>query len=140
MFEKGSLSAPKRPHPDAKVSRELWDEAYDSLRSDPSTMSLVVTYESIISQQLPDDLKLAAHGSLSSTDGETGHRLDLMKAIASVGLNKRRGSRTSQVDEISWAILDQSKNSIERQLVDFPSASLAWSGICTLSPVSIQAV
>ncbi|KAI6777679.1 Glycolipid 2-alpha-mannosyltransferase-like protein [Emericellopsis cladophorae] len=112
------LSVPSaRPHPEAGLSRDLWDEAYDALRLDPSTASLVVTYESIISQELPEDVKL-----------------DLMTAIATAGLSKRRGSKSSEVDDSTPRTLEHTKRIVESQLDDFPSTALAWAGLCTLTP------
>ena len=135
--KKASVSS-ALPHPEAGLSLQLWDEAYDSLHFDPNTMSLVVTYESIISQELPDDLKVAVHGTLSLPDGGTDRRMDLMTTIASAGLSKRRGSKTSQVDDTARQILDHSKRIVDAQLDDFPSAALAWSGLCTLTPVCTE--
>lgn len=135
--KKGSVSSPW-PHPEAELSRQLWDEAYNALRFDPSTTSLVVTYESIISQELPDDLKVAVHATLSPPDGSTDRRMELMATIASAGLTKRRGSKTSQVDDTARQILDHSKRTVGAQLDDFPSAALAWAGICTLTPVCTE--
>lgn len=137
--KKLSVSSAK-PHPEAGLSRELWDEAYDALRLDPSTSSLVVTYESIISQELPDELKNVVHATLSPSDGNTDRRMDLMAAIASAGLSKRRGSKTSHVDDSARMILEQSKTIVESELDNFPSAALAWSGICTLTPLLIDPI
>ena len=135
-MKKRPFSPTKKVHPEAKLSRELWDEAYDALRLDPSTSSLVVTYESIISQELPDDLKAAAHATLSPASGDTDHRMNLMTEIARAGLRKRRGSKTSQVEDIARTFLEQSKRIVEAQIDDFPVAALSWSGICVLTPVS----
>lgn len=137
--KKFSVSS-NRPHPEAGLSRELWDEAYDALRLDPSTSSLVVTFESIISQELPDDLKNVVHATLSPPDGNTDRRMDLMAAITSAGLSKRRGSKASQVDDSARIILEQSKFIVESELDNFPSAALAWSGICTLTPLLIDPI
>lgn len=140
--KKGSVSSVastrSHHHPEAPLSRELWDEAYDNLRLDPSTSNLVVTYEAIVSQELPDDLKLAAHSILSppASDGGASRRMDLMQAIANRGLNKRRGSKTSHVDDSAHYVLEHTKRTVEDILDDFPSAALSWSGFLTLTPVS----
>lgn len=125
-------------HTEAPLSRELWEDAYDSLRLDPSTSSLVVTYESIISQELPDDLKLLSHGTLSpgTSEADKERRMELMSAIVSAKMNKRRGSKTSQASEMPKVVLEHSKKTVEGVWDEFPSAALAWAGICTLTPVN----
>ncbi|KAG9255553.1 uncharacterized protein F5Z01DRAFT_547462 [Emericellopsis atlantica] len=135
------LSVPSvRPHPEAALSRDLWDEAYDALRLDPSTASLVVTYESIISQELPEDVKSVVRGTLSPSDGNTDRRLDLMTAIATAGLSKRRGSKSSEVDDSTPRTLEHTKRIVESQLEDFPSTALAWAGLCTLTPLLLDPI
>lgn len=120
----------------AVLSRELWDEAYDKLRLDRSTAGLVVTYESIISQELPEELKTTTRGALSSSDGDTDRRTELMTSIATAGLAKRRGSKTSQVDDVSRMVVEYSKRAVAVELNEYPATALAWSGICVLTPVS----
>lgn len=120
------------------LSRELWEEAYDSLRLNPSTTSLVVTYEAIISQELPDEVKAVVHGQLSPSDGDRERRMELMSAIVGAGLGKRRGSRgVGGVEDMPRVVLECSKRMVERAWDEFPSAALAWAGLCTLTPVSL---
>lgn len=125
-----------RVHTEAPLSRELWEEAYDSLRLDPNTSNLVVTYESIVSKELPDDLRMAAHSSLTPPDGDMDRRMELMNAIVSAKTNKRRGSKASQTSEMPRVVLEHSQKTIEAVWDEFPSAALAWGGLCTLTPVS----
>lgn len=135
--KKRSISSHKnRSTPEACLSRELWEEAYDSLRHDSTTRSLVVTYEAIVSQELPDELKAVTYSILSPPDGDTDRRLELMTAIATAGLSKRRGSKASQVEDVSRLIPECSKRAVAMELDEFPAAALAWSGFCTLTPVS----
>lgn len=133
---------PGRSASDTALSRVLWDEAYDNLRLDPSTSSLVVAYEAIISQELPDDLKFSAHSRVSlprEGDLETcDRRRELMIAILRAGLNKRRGSKASQVDDMARQLLTCVKGKVESAWGEFSSAATAWSGLCTLTPVSLH--
>jgi hypothetical protein len=120
-----------------KLSRDLWDDAYDSLRLDPSTCSLVTTYEAIIAQELPDEHKLAAHGALTNAEGDADRRADLMAEIVRAGLLKRRGSKTSQVQDAARLVLQHSKQAVQDAWELNPAAAVAWAGLCTLTPVSL---
>lgn len=135
---------PGRSASDTALSRVLWDEAYDNLRLDPSTSSLVVAYEAIISQELPDDLKFSAHSRVSlprEGDLETcDRRRELMIAIVRAGLNKRRGSKASQVDDMARQLLTCVKGKVESAWGEFSSAATAWSGLCTLTPLLIDPI
>lgn len=124
-------------HPEAPLSRELWEEAYDTLRLDPNTSNLVVTYESIVSKELPDDLKMLAHSALTPSDGDKDKRMEFMNAIVSAKMNKRRGSKASQSSEMPRVVLEHSQKTVEAVWDEYPSAALAWAGLCTLTPVSI---
>ncbi|KAF4121417.1 hypothetical protein GMORB2_1824 [Geosmithia morbida] len=122
----------------ATLSRDLWDEAYDRLRLDRNTAGLVVTYEFIVSQELPDELKAIARGVLSSADGDTDRRAEFMTAIARTGLAKRRGSKTSQVDDVSRMVVEYSKRAVAVELNEYPATALAWSGVCVLTPLLVD--
>lgn len=120
---------------DADISLGLWNFAYDALRDNPKTAALVVTYESIISQELPDHLKTG--GMNNSFRGQSDEeRAELLTGITNAGLSKRRGSKTSQVDEAARTVSETSKETVASLLPIYPSASVAWAGICTLTPVS----
>lgn len=127
-------------HPEAPLSRELWEEAYDTLRTDPNTANLVVTYESIVSKELPDDLKMVAHSSLTPADGDKDRRMELVNAIVSAKMNKRRGSKASQTSEMPRVVLEHSQKTVEAAWDEFPSAALAWAGLCTLTPLLIDPI
>lgn len=123
---------------DAQQALELWNGAYDALRDDPSCTGLVIAYENIISQELPDRLKMG--GLNSSFRGKTAdQRLELLTAITSAGLEKRRGSKSSQADDVAKIILDAAREQVESVLPEYQAASVAWTGFCTLTPVSTVA-
>lgn len=121
---------------DAHLALELWNGAYDALRDDPSCTGLVIAYENIISQELPDHLKMG--GLNSSFRGKSANeRLELLSAITAAGLEKRRGSKSSQGDDRAKIILDAARYQVESVMTDYNAASVAWTGFCTLTPVSL---
>ncbi|KAI9150247.1 hypothetical protein HJFPF1_10005 [Paramyrothecium foliicola] len=122
---------------DAGLSLDLWSAAYDYLRDRSGSAGLVVAYESIISQELPEHRKI---GGITTTlrDHPDSMRLDLVSSIASAGLRKRRASKASDVDEAARSILESAKDTVELMLNAYPSAALAWCGICALTPSLLQ--
>lgn len=116
------------------LSMAVWNEAYESLRDSPATAALVVAYESIIAHELPDSLKTGGMNT-SFRNRSAEERLALLTCIANNGLEKRRGSKTSQVEEVSRTIIDDCKSAIRHSLTDEPAAAIAWAGFCTLTPV-----
>ncbi|KAK5996467.1 hypothetical protein PT974_01801 [Cladobotryum mycophilum] len=128
-------------HPsDADVSLELWNTAYNSLRDSPVSTALVTAYEGIITQELPDDLKLGGGMNSSFGDISNDERLKLMGVITDAGLHKRRASNSSQADEPVRVLLGSSKDMIESVWSEYPSAAVAWSGISTLTPLLLQTI
>ena len=133
LAKKHNVRKGQQPH-DAHISLELWNAAYDALRDDPSCSGLVITYENIISQELPDHLKMG--GMNSSFRGKSSdERLDLLVAITEAGLEKRRGSKASQADDVAKALLDSARAEVEAVYGDYTAAAVAWTGFCTLTPV-----
>ncbi|KND92548.1 hypothetical protein TOPH_02895 [Tolypocladium ophioglossoides CBS 100239] len=123
----------------AAASLGLWNAAYDALRDNPGCVGLVVAYETIISQELPDSLKLG--GANSSFRGKTPEqRRELLSAIAAAGLRKRRGSKASLADDASRRVLDAAKEAVEGLWPAYPAAAVAWAGFCTLTPVRCSSV
>ncbi|KAH7323042.1 hypothetical protein B0I35DRAFT_192482 [Stachybotrys elegans] len=123
---------------DADISLGLWSSAYDFLGDRSSTAGLVLAYESIISQELPDQLKVGINTTLRNHPKE--RRLELVTAIALNGLRKRRASKATVVDEFSRQILDASKDSVGLMLDAYPSVALAFTGICALTPLPLDPV
>lgn len=122
---------------DANISLGLWNAAYDSLRDRSASAGLVIAYESIVAQELPEHRKI---GGINTTlrDHPDSMRLELVSSIASSGLRKRRASKASDVDEAARAILDSAKDTVELMLNAYPSTSLAWCGICALTPLLLD--
>jgi hypothetical protein len=119
---------------DAQIALELWNGAYDALRDDPSCNGLVIAYENIISQELPDHLKMG--GLNSSFHGKSAEeRLDLLTAITTAGMEKRRSSKSSQGDHVAKGLLDAARDQVASVLPEYNAAAVAWPGFCTLTPV-----
>ncbi|KAK0386767.1 hypothetical protein NLU13_6603 [Sarocladium strictum] len=146
-FKLGGTSSTKSPTVDGSgkskrrddtVCLSLWDEAYDSLRLKPKTTSLVTTYESIIAQELPDNLKTSVNSTLSSDD--PARRLELLEIIATNGLKKRRGSNNSSVDESVKVFVNGFKELIEETWERYRATPLAWAGICTMTPLLVETI
>lgn len=117
------------------MSLELWDEAYDALRLNPKTSSLVQAYESIIAQELPDHMKSGMGMSATLSDGSKQKRLELLETIATAGLMKRRGSNNSSVNDGVRHLLNEFKQLVEGVWDDYPGTAVAWAGVCTMTPV-----
>ncbi|KAM3528628.1 hypothetical protein NHJ13051_002319 [Beauveria bassiana] len=124
---------------EASISLSLWNAAYDGLRDGPPTAGLVLAYESIVSQELPNHMKT---GGMSmnfrglSDDG----RLRLLQEIMSAGLAKRRGSRTEQGESQARATIDAAKTAIDAVVPVYMSSAVAWAGICTMTPLLLDPI
>lgn len=121
---------------DAPSSLDIWNSAYDALRDDPTTAGLVLAYESIISHELPEHLKTDGM-NMSFRGRSDDERLRLLAAITRAGLNKRRGSKTSQSDDLARSVIEASKDAINPLMPSYSSTAVAWAGICTMTPVGI---
>ncbi|KAG5991653.1 hypothetical protein E4U43_003973, partial [Claviceps pusilla] len=123
----GSLSK------DAQNCLDVWNAAYDALGNDRRCSGLVVAYENIISQELPDHLKMG--GLNSSFRGRPAdERHCLLQEIAAAGLQKRRGSSTSPADDLAKKILNSAREQVGRVALEYDAAYVAWTGFCTLTP------
>lgn len=112
-----------------QVSLQIWEAAYDALKTDSGSTGLVLAYENIISQELCTEQKIGGNEIPSE------QRLEQMTAIASSGLKKVLSSKSNQV-ESAREILISARDTIDSWLAYYPSAALAWAGFCTLTPVS----
>ncbi|KAG6163608.1 hypothetical protein E4U27_002427 [Claviceps purpurea] len=123
----------------AQYCLDLWNAAYNALRDDRRCAGLVVAYENIISQELPDHLKMG--GLNSSFRGKSAdERLSLLQEIAAAGLNKRRGSSTSPADDLAKQILLSARDQVGRVASEYDAAFVAWTGLCTLTPLLLDAI
>ncbi|TQV94094.1 hypothetical protein V2A60_002839 [Cordyceps javanica] len=124
---------------EASVSLSLWNTVYDGLRDGPSTTGLVLTYESIISQELPSHLKTG--GMTMTFRGRSDEdRLRLLQEIMSAGLAKRRGSQTEQGKSQARATIDAAKTAIDAVVPVYMSSAVAWAGICTMTPLLLDPI
>lgn len=120
---------------EASISLTLWNAVYDGLRDGPSTAGLVLAYESIISQELPNHMKTGGM-SMNFRGKSDDDRLRLLQEIMHAGLSKRRGSRTEQDESQARATIDAAKTAIDTVVPIYMSSAVAWAGICTMTPVS----
>lgn len=123
---------------DAQVSVDLWTSAYDYLRDQPGSAGLVMAYESIIAQELPNHLKT---GGLNTTfrDFPESQRFELCKAIATAGIAKRRPfDPRSQSDDSARRIVDNAKDTVDLILITYSAAAIAFCGFCTLTPTLLD--
>ncbi|KAK9440551.1 hypothetical protein VB005_05183 [Metarhizium brunneum] len=124
---------------DAQLALELWNDAYDALRDDPSCTGLVIAYENIISQELPGHLKMG--GLNSSFHGKPAdQRLELLTAITAAGLEKGRSSKNSQADNSAKVVLDAVRDRVASVVAEYHAASVAWAGFCTLTPLLLDPI
>ncbi|PHH59128.1 hypothetical protein CDD81_3704 [Ophiocordyceps australis] len=122
-------------------SLQLWNEAYDALRDDAACTGLVVAYEKTVAQELPSSFGVA--GGMGSGGGggwSDEERLGLLAVVASSGLQRRRASKVSLADEAACRLLESARAAIEAVLPEYPAAVVAWSGLCTLTPLLLDPV
>ncbi|KAJ6786409.1 hypothetical protein PWT90_03379 [Aphanocladium album] len=124
---------------DASISLDLWNAVYDGLRDGPSTAGLVLAYESIVSQELPNHMKTGGM-SMNFRGKSDDERLRLLQEIMHAGLSKRRGSRTDQDESRARATIDAAKNAIDAVLPVYMSSAVAWAGICTMTPLLMDPI
>ncbi|KAG6010205.1 hypothetical protein E4U21_007682 [Claviceps maximensis] len=118
---------------------ELWNAAYDALGNDRRCSGLVVAYENIISQELPDHLKMG--GLNSSFRGKSAdERQCLLQEITAAGLKRRRGSSTSPADDLAKKILNSAREQVGQVASEYDAAFVAWTGFCTLTPLLLDAI
>ncbi|KAG5932602.1 hypothetical protein E4U53_001250 [Claviceps sorghi] len=124
---------------DAQHCLDVWNAAYDALGKDRRCSGLVAAYENIISQELPDHLKIG--GLNSSFRGKTAdERQCLLQEITAAGLKKRRGSSTSPADDLAKKILNSARDHVGRVASEYDAAFVAWTGFCTLTPLLLDAI
>ncbi|KAJ3491960.1 hypothetical protein NLG97_g5488 [Lecanicillium saksenae] len=124
---------------DASISLSLWNTVYDGLRDAPSTAGLVLAYESIISQELPDHMKTGGM-SMNFRGKSDDERLRLLQEIMHAGLSKRRGSRTERDESRARATIDAAKTAIDAIRPVYTSSAVAWAGICTMTPLLMDPI
>ncbi|OAA38209.1 hypothetical protein BBO_07218 [Beauveria brongniartii RCEF 3172] len=124
---------------EASISLSLWNAAYDGLRDGPSTAGLVLAYESIVSQELPNHMKTGGM-SMNFRGVSDDGRLRLLQEIMSAGLAKRRGSRTEQGESQARATIDAAKTAIDAVVPVYMSSAVAWAGICTMTPLLLDPI
>ncbi|KAF7555210.1 hypothetical protein G7046_g6611 [Stylonectria norvegica] len=116
----------------AQISLQLWDAAYTTLKNDFRSTGLVLAYEGIIAQELPDDQKLGVNGNPG--DIPSDKRMTIMNTIASTSISKGLSDKATLVDDSPREILVFARETVADLSVSYPSAALAWAGICTLTP------
>lgn len=115
----------------SQISLEIWTAAYDAFKADSRSTGLVRAYEAIIMQELPSEQK----NGVQEIPGDV--RLEMMQAIAASRLEKTLSERASGGDEEpAKDILIYARETIESFRNLYPSAAIAWSGFCVLTPVS----
>ena len=119
--------------------RDLWDEAYEGLRSTDS--KLVERYEEMIMRENEENANLAPIGSLA--------RQEQLSAVVTRRLDSIEKDQKSFTVAGKRVVLQERFNKFVR-IVMFarsfvspavsaePHAALAWAGICVLLPVSIE--
>ncbi|KOS22167.1 hypothetical protein ESCO_001493 [Escovopsis weberi] len=123
----------------ADPSLELWNAAYDSLRDRKESTALVAAYETIITHQLPDHLKLFGAMGSSFNDISIGERSRLMTTITEAGLRRQHCSVSqSHATATAKHLVHSSTDMIESLVPEYPSAAVAWAGISTLTPLLLQ--
>lgn len=133
-------SSPKtsKPHSpaaraDAQASLDLWINSYDYLRDQPGTAGLVMAYEAVVSQELPEHLKV---GGMATTlrDHPDERRFELLTSIATAGIAKRR----STTHGLARQIVEEAKDTVDTMLTAYPSSAVAWCGFCTMTPMLLD--
>ncbi|KAF5227902.1 hypothetical protein FAUST_11461 [Fusarium austroamericanum] len=119
---------------------ELWNAAYDVLRRDHTSSSLVLAYENIISHALPDSLRPGHNGNSDGLPTDDDRRAELMMMIAKSGLERevKEVSQTDSGDGEAREYVIQTRSVIASLLDDQPSTAIAWAGFCSLTPLLLD--
>lgn len=119
---------------------EIWNAAYDALKRDPQSAGLVIAYETIISQELPDVLRPGHHGNPNGLPAEHERRVDLMTRIAESGLDRQisMGSKSDSEDNDAREILIETRRTVSDLMAQKTCAAVAWAGISSLTPLLLD--
>ncbi|KJZ68882.1 hypothetical protein HIM_11726 [Hirsutella minnesotensis 3608] len=122
----------------------LWNEAYDSLRDGQDTAKLVSAYESIVTRELPKQVRLSgANASFSGCCEQ--ERLDLLTTITTASMTKSLDPEADPEevdldDDTARDMIASTREAVEEQLEEYPATSLAWAGLCTMTPAALDTV
>jgi hypothetical protein len=112
------------------ISLQLWQGAYNALKA--SEPSLVSKYEDILTQYM--------YGPSSRKDLEDcdeQERLKRMRDITDKSLKKAQSRpKIEAAAGVAVQVIDLVREQVGSLLSPYPAAALAWSGFCTLTPVS----
>ncbi|KAK7397747.1 hypothetical protein QQX98_012888 [Neonectria punicea] len=128
-----------RRHPDAAPATkpcaapetDLWNTAYDALKTNLSTAGLVHAYESIISGHGVD-------GGADGLPGGTPRRLEVMTTVVETGLARELSSKSDAGDDLARNVLVDTRETVASLLDTHPGAAIAWAGICSLTPLLLD--
>ena len=131
---------PTTPRP---LSEQLWDEAYDGVKADES--SLVEAYEMIISRELCHGSRDNNRNQEDETAGEITNVIAQSNPVKRreqmAQLIRRRQSRSEgrqtvvKAARVGFEILEKCKETIAGALEAYPPAGLAFAGACLLAEV-----
>jgi hypothetical protein len=115
----------------AEVSMRLWEAAYEALkRAEPS---LVNEYEEILTRY--KNGPSSTQNVLGNCEGE--ERLKLMKEITDKSLQKAQSRpKKETAADVTIQLIEFAREQVGALLGAYPPAALAWSGFCTITPVS----
>ncbi|KAF2669730.1 hypothetical protein BT63DRAFT_425404 [Microthyrium microscopicum] len=123
--------------PAAELSLRLWTGAYDGLKQKGEHSDLVEDYEIILTKFIKGDSALKKENIFKDVDGT--RRLQLMKQIVDKSQEKAKAHpRTEAVGETAGQIIEFASETVGGLLEAYPPAALAWSGICTLTPLFLK--
>ncbi|KPM43256.1 hypothetical protein AK830_g3237 [Neonectria ditissima] len=129
-----------RRHPDAAApatkpaaapETDLWNTAYDALKTNLSTAGLVHAYESILSGNGVD-------GGPAGLPGGTPGRLEVMTAVVETGLARELSTKSDAGDDMARNLLVDARETVASLLDTHPGAAIAWAGVCSLTPLLLD--
>ncbi|RDA90829.1 hypothetical protein CP533_1551 [Ophiocordyceps camponoti-saundersi (nom. inval.)] len=128
----GSNQSSNNQTPVVSTPKDIWTETYKALRDNQATSELTLTYESIISQQLPKQLKQDRQDA-PLRDCSEQERTDLMMAITRGSMHKGQSDEQTD-DEEAQAMLASCRNAIDGLMSAQPAFAASWAGLCSLTP------
>ncbi|RCI15974.1 hypothetical protein L249_3020 [Ophiocordyceps polyrhachis-furcata BCC 54312] len=124
----------------AAAPKDIWTESYKALRDDRATSELTLTYEDVVSQQLPKQLKQDRQDAplRECSDQE---RFDLLMAITRRSVHKgQTDEQAEQSDDEARAMIASCRKAIDGLMSAQPAFAAAWAGLCSLTPELLEPI
>ncbi|RDA86910.1 hypothetical protein CP532_1861 [Ophiocordyceps camponoti-leonardi (nom. inval.)] len=126
--------------PVVAAPKDIWTESYQALRDDQATSELTLTYENVVSKQLPKQLKQDRQDA-PLRDCSEQERSDLLMAITRGSLHKgQTDEQAEQSDDEAQAMIASCRKAVDGLISSQPSFAAAWAGLSSLTPELLEPI